>query len=51
MDCTAIELSVDPENKRSRRFYESLVFKDDRTEIIMVKLLKKDGKPKSKKDP
>ncbi|MCJ7633272.1 GNAT family N-acetyltransferase, partial [Candidatus Bathyarchaeota archaeon] len=51
MDCTAIELSVDPENKRPHRFYESIGFKDDRTEIIMVKLLKKDGKPESKKYP
>ena len=39
MGCSAIELSVDPDNRRPHRFYESLGFKDDRTEIIMVKTL------------
>ena len=39
MDCNAVELSVDPENARPQRFYESLGFREDRTEIIMVKLL------------
>ena len=40
MACNAIELSVDPENERPHRFYESLGFRDDRTEIIMVKDLR-----------
>lgn len=39
MGCKAIELSVDPENLRPHKFYESLGFKDDRTEVIMVKTL------------
>lgn len=39
MGCNAIELSVDPENTQPHRFYESLGFKDDRKEIIMVKSL------------
>jgi GNAT superfamily N-acetyltransferase len=47
MGCSVIELSVDPENARPHRFYKSMGFKDDRTEIIMVKLLKKDGNGKS----
>ncbi len=38
--CNAVELSVDPENERPHRFYESLGFRDDRTEIIMVKELR-----------
>jgi len=37
--CNAIELSVDPANVRSHEFYETLGFRDDRTEVIMVKLL------------
>jgi len=40
MECNAIELSVDPANQRPHKFYESLGFRDDRTEIIMVKELK-----------
>ena len=40
MGCNVIELSVDPKNERPHRFYESLGFRDDRTEIIMVKELR-----------
>jgi GNAT superfamily N-acetyltransferase len=40
MGCKAIELSVDPQNERARRFYASMGFKDHRTELIMVKLLR-----------
>ena len=39
MGCSAIELSVDPENTRPHHFYETLGFHDDRTETIMVKIL------------
>ncbi len=38
MGCNALELSVDPGNTRPHKFYESLEFKDDRTEVIMVRL-------------
>jgi ribosomal protein S18 acetylase RimI-like enzyme len=48
MGCTAIELSVDPENGRPHKFYQSLGFKDDRTEIIMVKSLTEDSGDGSK---
>jgi GNAT superfamily N-acetyltransferase len=37
--CNAIELSVDPDNNRPHDFYKTLGFRDDRTEIIMVKML------------
>jgi GNAT superfamily N-acetyltransferase len=39
MGCSAIELSVDPENTRPHDFYKKLGFRDDRTETIMVKIL------------
>ena len=39
MGCSAIELSVDPENIRPHDFYKTLGFHDDRTETIMVKIL------------
>ena len=56
MGCNVIELSVDPENERPHKFYESLGFKDDRTEIIMVKQLKRsapgtDEKPVTRNSP
>jgi GNAT superfamily N-acetyltransferase len=35
--CKAVELSVDPGNSRAHKYYLSLGFNDDRTEIIMVK--------------
>ncbi len=38
--CTVIELSIDPKNQRAHKYYSTLGFKDDRTETIMVKLLK-----------
>jgi len=44
MGCNALELSVDPENTRPHKFYESLGFRDDRTEVIMVKPLDQDSK-------
>ena len=43
MGCSAIELSVDPDNRRPHSYYESLGFKDDRTEIIMVKTLSEEA--------
>ena len=43
MGCSAIELSVDPDNRRPHSYYESLGFKDDRTEIIMVKSLSEEA--------
>lgn len=39
LGCNAVELSVDPQNDIAHKFYKSLDFRDDRTEIIMVKLL------------
>jgi GNAT superfamily N-acetyltransferase len=39
MGCNAVELSVDPDNSKPHKFYESQGFKDDRTEIVMVKPL------------
>lgn len=39
LGCNAAELSVDPVDIRPHKFYESLGFRDDRTEVIMVKLL------------
>jgi len=38
--CNAIELSIDPQNTRAHKFYESIGFADDRMEVLMVKLLK-----------
>ena len=48
LGCSAVELSVDPENMRPHKFYESLGFRDDRTEVIMVKLLDQASKANQK---
>ena len=47
-DCNAVELSVDPAKMRPHKFYESLGFRDDRTEVIMVKLLNQPAKANPK---
>ena len=46
--CNAVELSVDPSNTRPHKFYESLGFSDDRTEVVMVKPLDQAPRANSK---